>query len=187
VFGAAGLHGWWEILHSPQYLVSLRSGRALRMASVAPLVLSIVPDSMSQIGDLMGKAICVLLAVATIARIPREGTERDERGVWALACVATLLVTPHLFYYDLTLLVLPAALLLDISGAYSRTARNALLALTLLTWTGAARVPFESAPWPVRLLAASWTAVPMFFLWREIPTRGVIAVRGTPASPRPVS
>jgi hypothetical protein len=159
------------------------------MASVVPLVLSIVPDSMTEVGDVVGKAICVLLAVATIARIAplRAGTDRDERGVWALACVATLLVTPHLFYYDLTLLVLPAALLLEISGVYSPAARNALLGLTLLTWTGAARVPFESAPWPVRLLAASWTAVPMLFLWREIPTRGINVAGGTPASPRPPS
>jgi hypothetical protein len=186
VFGKAGFAGWWQLLHSPQYLVSLRSGRALRMASVVPLVLSIAPDGMGGAADAIGKAACVGIAAATVVRmVPRAGQRAlDERGVWALACVATLLVTPHLFYYDLTLLALPAALLLDVTAAYSRQARNALLALTLLTWTGAARIPFESAPWPIRLLAASWTAVPMFVLWREIPTR-VTARAETGASLRP--
>ncbi|MGO8998639.1 MAG: glycosyltransferase family 87 protein [Polyangiaceae bacterium] len=173
VFGVDGVRGWLRILASPEYLVSLRAGRALRMASLAPLLLSIAPDSLVSVADVAGKVLCAALVVATMGRsvATRAGRAVDERGVWALACVATLLVTPHLFYYDLALLALPAALLLEISGTYSHASRVALLALTLLTWTGAARIPFESAAWPVRLLAASWTAIPMFFLWREIPTR----------------
>jgi hypothetical protein len=92
-------------------------------------------------------------------------------------------VTPHLFPYDLALLVLPAALLLEISGTYGETVRGALLALALLTWTSAARIPFESAGWPIRLLAASWTAIPMFVLWREIPTGALSGAEERPATP----
>ena len=173
VFGASGVRGWLAILRSPEYLVSLHAGRALRMASVGPLVLSIAPDSLATAAGVMGKVLSGALALATIARCVGSGARPhvDERGVWALACVATLLVTPHLFYYDLALLALPAALLLEATGAYSANARAALVALTLLTWTAAARIPFESAAWPLRLLAASWTAIPMFVLWRAIPTR----------------
>jgi hypothetical protein len=185
VFGSEGLRGWWGILHSPQYLVSLRAGRALRMASLVPLVLSIAPDSLSGAADVGAKGLAAALALATLLRCdPRRG-QLDERGVWALACVAALLVTPHLFYYDLTLLVLPAALLLEVSGAYSARSRGALVAFTLLTWTSAVRIPFEAAGWPLRLLAASWTAIPMFLLWRDIPTRstGLTAAGEKPATP----
>ena len=185
LFGPAGVRGWWEILHSPQYLVSLRTGRALRMASVVPLFLSIAPDALAGVADVVGKGLCVVLGLATLARCAPGRGPVDERGVWALASFAALLVSPHLFYYDLTLLALPAALLLDLSGAYSRTARGAFLALALLTWTSALRVPFETAPWPVRLLAASWTAIPMLFLWWDVPARRgeISGSGGRPAIP----
>jgi hypothetical protein len=182
LFGTEGIRGWLAILRSQQYVAALRTTRALRMASVVPLFLSIVPSSYGGAADALGKGVSGAIALLTLGRIlPRwAGGARDmrdprtqpidERGVWALACVATLLVTPHLFCHDLTLLVLPAALLLEISGAYSRVARRALVALALLTLTGGLRIWFEASPWPLRLLAASWAAVPMFLLWREIPT-----------------
>jgi hypothetical protein len=154
------------------------------MASVVPLFLSIAPDSLAGVADVVAKGLCVILGVATMMRCWRDRAGLEERGVWALACIAALLVTPHLFYYDLTLLVLPVALLLEVSGAYSATSRGALLALAVLTWTSAVRVPFEASPWPVRVVAASWTAIPMFILWREIPTRAapVIGAGGRSAT-----
>lgn len=183
VFGTAGIRGWWGILHSAQYLVALRSGRALRMASIVPFFLSLAPDSWSRVADAIGRGVAGLVLLATLVRCRKGPGTLDERGVWALASVAALLVTPHLFPYDLALLVLPAALLLEISGAYGEAVRGALLALALLTWTSAVRTPFETAGWPMRLLAASWTAIPMFVLWRAIPTASLSGDGERPATP----
>ena len=168
VFGEEGFRGWWRILHSLQYEVALRAGRGLRMASVIPFMQSIVPDSARSAAGYAGCVLCVGITVATVARCiaPRTLDTRgavDERAVWALACVATLLVTPHLFYYDLALLIVPVALLLDL-GALTPSAKNALLVFSLLTWTAAARAPFESAAWPLRarrLLDCSTDVLPM--------------------------
>jgi hypothetical protein len=173
--GTRGVRAWVELLASAAYVQALHAGRALRMGSVAPLVRSIVPGSA---GEMLGVAASVAIAAAMVARVRRA---EDERGVWALACLTSLLVTPHLFAYDLALLVLPVGLVLEVRGGLSRAERAALVAFTGLTWTMAARAPLEATVWPVRLLAAAWTAAPMLALWREVPlvgTRSTSLLRG---------
>jgi hypothetical protein len=189
LFTTDGVRDWLRVLGSPEYLVSLHVGRALRMGSVMPMVLSALPDSMAAVADYAGKVLCVGILGVAARRILRARAEDavDERGAWALACVTTLLVTPHLFDYDLALVALPAALLLEMGGVYSSAERGAIVALALLTWTAAARGELEGAAWPLRLFSASWAAIPMFVLWRAIPIEPARVTRsgGTVASRRP--
>jgi len=182
VFGAGGLRGWWRILHSPEYLVFLRVDRGMRMTSLLPFVESIFPHGVGALATaatVIGAAASLAIVAATSWRSLPDATRGmlDERGVWALACLATLLASPHLFYYDMTLLVLPVALLVEIRKTLGPVEKRALLAIYLLTWTAAVRAGLESASWPVRTIAASWTAIPMFYLWRAVPTRSAVGRR----------
>ncbi len=182
VFGAAGVRGWWRILHSPEYLVFLRVDRGMRMTSLLPFVESIAPRGFGAIAiaaTMIGFALSLALVVAMMWRSRPDARlgPLDERGVWALACMTTLLASPHLFYYDMTLLVLPVALLVEVRQTLSAIERRALLAIALLTWTAAVRAGLESAAWPMRAIAASWTAIPMLYLWRAVPTRSGVTAR----------
>ena len=175
VFGPSALQGWRRILQSPEYLVFLRVDRAMRMTSLMPFIDSILPHGIGAVqaaGWLLGAALSLAVVVATVWRsLPGEARGAlDERGVWALACLATMLASPHLFYYDMTLLALPVALLAELRTLGARE-KGALLAVYLLTWTAAVRAGLESAAWPLRVVAASWTAIPLFYLWRAVPTR----------------
>jgi hypothetical protein len=188
VFGARGLRGWWGILHSREYLVLLRADRGMRMTSILPFVESVFPRGIGAVeiaAKGLGVAASLALVIATLWRsFPgRPDDPRgplDERGVWALACLATLLASPHLFYYDMTLLALPVALLVEIRTTLGSGEKRALLAIALLTWTAAVRAGLEGAAWPLSTIAASWTAIPTFYLWRAMPTRAPIASRQGP-------
>jgi hypothetical protein len=176
VFGPSALQGWWRILQSPEYRVFLRVDRAMRMTSIMPFIDSVLPHGIGVVqaaGWLLGAALSLAVVVATLWRsLPGETREAlDERGAWALACFATLLASPHLFYYDMTLLALPVALLVEIRTTLGAREKGALVAIYLLTWTAAVRAGLESAAWPLRVVAASWTAIPLFYLWRVVPTR----------------
>jgi hypothetical protein len=173
VFGSSIFPGWWRILHSPSYLAFLRTERAFRMASLPALVRSILPARYVDIADIVGGALSAGVLVWTVRRIlPKSGCAAppDERGAWAIACLATLIASPHLFVYDLALLAVPVALVLERNAALSASARRAIVALFVLTWTAGARAAFEHTRWPLTLLAASWTALPMLVLWSEVPT-----------------
>ncbi len=174
VFGVSGVRGWWRILHSPEYLVFLRVGRGMRMTSLMPFVDSILPHgagAMRTVAWLVGAGLSLAVVGCTLWRSRAgESPTPDERGVWAAACFATLLASPHLFYYDMTLLALPVALLVEIRGTLGSLEKRALLALYVLTWTAAVRAALETVAWPLCVVAASWTAIPLFFLWRSVPT-----------------
>jgi hypothetical protein len=173
IFRLPVVKAWWAILHSPEYASFLRGERGVRMSSLMPLLESIVPPGARGIGTLAGAVLAVAIAAAALSRIARASRAGtlDERGAWALAWVTTLLVSPHLFDYDLAMLVLPLALLVELRGerGLSAATKGALFVIVALGWTVAARAGLWAAPWPLRVLAASWVALPMLYLWREVP------------------
>jgi hypothetical protein len=76
-----------------------------------------------------------------------------------------LLCAPHLFVYDLVILWAPAALLVE--RGLARRDRLALAAIFALTWTASLRAILAARlPWPAALVGSSWTALPMWALWR---------------------
>ena len=140
--GGRGVVAWLGILRSPEYLDFLQNDMAYKMTSLVPVLHSIVPDSLGPAARIVGGVLSAGLLAATFVRL-RWGARSgglDERAAWAMACLATLIATPHCFYYDLTLLVVPVALLMDLQrGLSSRVARNALIAAYVLCWTAPMR------------------------------------------------
>jgi hypothetical protein len=180
VAGPRGLAAWLALLQSPAYLDGIRLDRGWKMHGIVSLAASTVPPGARAIGEALGAAIALILLAITCARIahdagapPSNGAREEhdaraassERSTWAMAALAALLCAPHVFVYDLLLLIVPAALLAR-RGLGTRD-RVALAAIFALTWTASARATLAARlPWPATLLGASWTALPMWALWR---------------------
>jgi hypothetical protein len=114
----------------------------------------------------VGGVLSVALAAAAVWCVRRPVARAvDERVAWALACLTTLVASPHLFYYDLTLAVLPLALFVEAQPELSLRFRRALLAAYVLCWLAPLREAFIDFPWPVNILGASWLPIPLFVLW----------------------
>jgi len=104
-------------------------------------------------------------AAAALGTILRSTRARDDRPLRFTAVVlTTLLVSPHLYGYDLTLLLLPFALLIGDATDSNRKARVAwAIALFLLCGVSeriAAIVPIQSSTWAMFGL--------LFFLARDV-------------------
>jgi hypothetical protein len=175
LFGGSGIAGWLAILRSPEYLDFLQTELAPKMTSLVPFAYSLAPPGWGLAGRVVGGALSLSLVAAAAIRCvaaARSARGADERGVWALASLTTLVASPHLFYYDLTLMILPVALFLAVQPSPSDRARLAITAAYLLCWTAPIRLGLQHAPWPACIVAASFVPLPLIALWREIPVRG---------------
>ncbi len=84
--------------------------------------------------------------------------------LYALAIVASAIVSPYFFMYDCVILLLPSVVLLDHSPKETRV-RLSLTAVYALTWTAPLRyLVFGHLPWPGPLVSAPWTVLPLIFL-----------------------
>jgi hypothetical protein len=180
IFGRSIARSWWSLLVSPEYAGFLHTERASRMGSLVPMLRSLTPPGWAYVADWAGVALGMGLVLWTIRRMlpGQKGPGLDDRTAWALACLTTLIVSPHLFSYDLALLVLPIALVAETSPDAMEPARVPLVWLFGLTWTAGLRVAFEHLRWPLGALGASWTALPMLMLWRRVPTMARAALTG---------
>jgi hypothetical protein len=175
LFGPSAFRGWWAVLRSPEYVEFLSTVRASRMTSVLPFVRSVLPPGSGTAATVLGGAVSAAVVVATLARLaPRPSGSIDPRGAWALACLATLIASPHLFGYDLVLLVVPVALWLELQPTLPAGTRHALVAIFLLTWTAAPRAWLEHAPWPLSVLGGTWVVPPLVLVWSRPPGRGAV-------------
>lgn len=168
--GPQGITAWIGLLRSPLYAEGVRAAWRWKMHSLAPFLESLAPGGRLEVieaaraaGLLAGAALLVATAVL-VARRRRQAN--DERVAWALGAVAAALASPHLLVHDLTLLLWPAALLVELGAP--RRARLLLLGVALLTWTGPVRALVTPDAWPLSLLAVSWTPPLLLLVWREL-------------------
>lgn len=167
--GLDGYRAWVAILRSQTYLLGTRQASLSKMHSIVASIEALLPPGRASIAWWVGHAIMAIVAAATL-RVARR--MRSPRHVWSLLVVATVLVSPHLFTYDLSLLLVPALLLLG--ERWSRAMTRAALAVAALTWLSPARAQLVAGlGWPASILAGSWTPIPLAFLWREIARRGL--------------
>jgi hypothetical protein len=138
------------------------------MHGIPSFLQSIAPAALGPAAFAAGLAVSFALCAATVATVARRpaGPQGDERASWALACAAAVIASPHVFAYDLALLLWPAALLIDLGA--TRRARLALLGAYAVTWTAALRAPLAAHGWPAAILAASWTSPWLLLAWQEL-------------------
>ena len=182
VVGVDGVVEWIGLPFSDLYRTLVQDEQSWRMQGLPSLITAVAPDSLSSAAELLGllvAAVLVLLFVRTAFLAPRSA----YAGVWAFACLTTVVAAPHLLEYDLVFAV--PALLYVLDRHDSARVRWALLALVLLTWSGFPRHDLLiGQPWPITALGAAWGAVALLVLWvvlwRELET-----VRRTPEVPAP--
>jgi hypothetical protein len=115
----------------------------------------------------VGLAVAAVVGVLAVRHAVKA---QSQKHAWALLVVSALLVSPHLFAYDLALLLLPALLLLG--ERWSRTTVRAIVATSVMVWLSPLRGQlFGASPWPGSILAAPLAVIPLVFLWREIARR----------------
>ena len=106
----------------------------------------------------------------------------DQRAIWSLALLATILASPHLVLYDLTLIFVPSLFLVEVAN--TRATRVSLMLLYFLTWiTSVIHLAALKLPWPLTWIDASWVTLTIIVLWRELDRH----VRGKPSDPKAAS
>jgi hypothetical protein len=155
---------------SDTYQRDVQLGQAWQMQGVTALATTVLPESWATSAQLVGSALAVALVLVLLvaaARHRRDGSRDAE--LWALIAVVTVLASPHVLDYDLVLLL--PAVLISLHDRWDTVARLSLLALFVTTWTTPARHALGSLlPWPLNVVGAAWTALPLLVLawslWR---------------------
>ncbi len=168
-YGIEGFRAWTWILRSPEYLEQIRRGRIWKMHSIVAFVEGMTPDTLERGARIVGFGLSAVLALATVFVALRT---RSQRHAWALLAIAAVLVSPHLFSYDLALLTVSMFLLLG--ERWSPALRRAALANAMLLWMSAPRARmFGDYAWPISMLSASITAPAMYFVWKAVADRAL--------------
>lgn len=159
----AMFRAWLGILQSPGYLEGTRRGHIWKMQSSVATIEGLFPPSLDAIARPIGFVVAGVIGIATLIHAHRA---REPRRAWALLVVGSILVSPHLFGYDLALLLIPAVLLLG--DRWERSTVRAIIAIDLLLWFGIERSAFAARPFPLSMLAAPLAPIAMLVVWRDI-------------------
>ena len=165
VVGVSGVVAWLRLPFSDLYNTAVQIDQAWKMQSLPALVSTALPRDWSGIAAAIGivvELIAILVFIRQLLRAHRAAV--PELPLWMLAILVTVAASPHLVIYDLVLVLAPILYLLEHHN--TRTIRVSCVALFALTWTVPIRhvVAMDSA-WPISLVEAAWTAVPLIVLW----------------------
>jgi hypothetical protein len=162
VVGPDVLHDWVTMLRSDRYQDVIQSGQSWMMQGVPSLLAAISPTQLSGPAQAVGYLVSAAL-VAALALVAWRAP-RAVLPVWTLACLTTVVASPHLLGYDL-IVALPALLyLLDRHDV--RRVRLWLVVLAALSWSSLPRHRWAGgASWPWVAAAASWCTIPLLVLW----------------------
>jgi hypothetical protein len=167
--GFAGIDSWRRLLTSPLYTGFIAGVIGWKMQSLPALLRALAPGAMQRVATVLGTVAGIVLAVVCVARAVRDlrrdqaVTPAHEMSLWALACLATSIASPHLFLYDLVLAIFPCVIALQQRD--DARVRALVAILVLVSWTSGLRgIAFGASPWPLRALAGGFSAVPLVWL-----------------------
>jgi hypothetical protein len=162
VVGPGVLRDWVAMLRSDHYQDVIQSGQAWMMQGVPSLLAAVSPAQLAGPAQAVGYLVSAALVVALVVVAWRA--PGAMLPVWTLACLTTVVASPHLLGYDL-IIALPALLyLLDRHDV--RSVRLWLVVLVALSWSSLPRHRWAgNASWPWVAVAASWCTVPLLVLW----------------------
>ena len=163
--GFDGVIDWLRVPSSNFYASLVQTTQAWKLEGLPSLVKFLFPPQWRSIGTLMS----VFTAAAALLVFARQTlrayrTDTSELGMWMLAILATCVASPHLFVYDLVIVQVPILYLVEHHN--SRTVRLACVAAFVLTWISPSLyVLVHAMPWPLTIVSAAWTAIPLVVLW----------------------
>lgn len=171
----------------PSYLSLLTSDQLGRMIAslnwqtntLPGLARSALPGFASPLWELLDLAV-LLAYLRAIRRL-------DLRRGFGLTVAVTVLLTPYLFLYDLSVLLVPAALLLGANRPIRRTVLVVGAIYALLSVSVLRHVIFGGLAWPWSLLDAPWPAVAIAALAFELGrSAGNSRANSDPSQPPPL-
>ena len=116
---------------------SISQSQARRMVSLRALFVNILPSAH------IAQAITLLASIALLIWVAHRGRLLGRKYQFALEVAFSVLVSYHLFVYDLTILLIPMIAALELAGnGKSRTAHAAVLIPLLATPVGILWRPF---------------------------------------------
>ena len=182
VVGVDGVKEWLRLPSSEFYDKTVHVAQAWKMQGLPALVTTLFPSEWSRVTSTIALGVVAIAAIFFIRQVVRSRTGgTTDIQVWMLAMLATVVVSPHLFIYDLVLVLVPILYLIEHHN--TRTVRVSCVFLFFLTWTVPLRhVIAGTSPWPLSLIEAAWTAIPLVVLW-------VVFARalGLARTPQPIS
>jgi len=163
--GVDGVQNWLMLPFGDAYRQAVHVGLAWKMQGLPSFATSVMPPGLARGADIVGLLAILVILVLFITACRRWPMSYGDVGIWAFAALTTVLVSPHLFVYDLVVL-LPAVLYL-LERHDTPVVRVALFALFVITWAApAVHRLAAAAPWPLSVVGAGWGAIPILVLWR---------------------
>ena len=167
--GTAGMQQWTALLGSDLYRARIAEAQAWKMQSLLAFLRTALPPlrgtlNRAPIATAGAAFVGGAVALAYLRRPAAGSRSAAIVASFAAMVLVTALVNPHMFLYDCVVLAIPILLVLDRDPTDAR-ARVAVAALYVLTWTTPIRYyVFAAAPWPLSVVAAAWTVVPVALL-----------------------
>ena len=166
--GLDGVGKWTAAISSPLYMVEVQQGQAWKMVGLPSFVQALLPPAWgAAIAPLLTAASLPIGAAILLLPILRlRNTGMDSQAVWIATLATTVTFSPHLATYDAVLFIPVVIFLLERrSTTFLRVAT--VLAFALMWMVAPLHIAALSQPWPLSILDAPWSALPLAAIWLE--------------------
>lgn len=166
--GLDGLYQWVSALSSPLYQEQVQHGQAWKMVGLPSFVQALLPQSW---GTLIAPALTTAalpvgaaILLLRLYKVRKLGV--DSKAIWIATLATTAAFSPHLATYDAILFIPVLVFLLERRPSpalrVSAVAAIGLLWIVPVLYLAAARLP-----WPLGVIDAPWSAIPLGYIWLE--------------------
>ena len=166
--GFDGLLQWISALASPLYQEQVQHGQAWKMVGLPSFVLALLPQAWgTSIAPILTAAALPMGAAILLFRLFKvRKLAVDSKAIWIATLATTAAFSPHLATYDAILFIPVIVFLLEKRSSpalrVSAVAAYGLLWVVPVLYMAAARLP-----WPLSVIDAPWSAIPLAFIWLE--------------------
>jgi Gpi18-like mannosyltransferase len=181
VVGPGATMQWFAAISGGQFTEQVQAGQAWKMVSIPAFLHALVPQNLHPGSMTLIVLMVIAAAAASLVRrvlnlplLESHGrknraaliVDSDPVALLIAALATTVAFSPHLVVYD-AILVVPVALFL-LEHRPSRTVRLALVVFFATTWLAPTlHIAADGLPWPLSVLDAPWSAIPLLVLWWE--------------------
>ncbi|MDQ0633073.1 hypothetical protein QFZ40_000982 [Arthrobacter pascens] len=168
IVGGEGLYQWVATLSGPLYLDHVQQGQAWKMVGLPSLVQALLPPAWGSVlaPVLTTSALPVGAGILLLWLHRLRGQLVEAQAIWIATLATTATFSPHLATYDAVLFI-PIILYL-LQRRPSPLIRVASTAAFILLWmVPVLHLAAAPLPWPLAVIDAPWSAIPLALIWFE--------------------